>query len=84
MPSIIQITKSLKGISFPAQKADLLSRARDNDADKDILGMLKDLPDDKFGSVAEVMRAFGDKDSKPRKKAEAKPATRSGTRSKAS
>lgn len=50
------ITHHLKAIHFPAQKRDLLARARENDAGKDILDLLEGLPEREFASIAEVMK----------------------------
>lgn len=58
--SVAEITKSLKGINFPVGKDDLIQHARDNGADEEIIGMIEEMPDDEYGSMSDVMSAFGD------------------------
>jgi len=58
--SVAEITKSLKGINFPVGKDDLIQHARDNGADEEIIEMIEEMPDDEYGSMSDVMSAFGD------------------------
>lgn len=61
-PNPIQMQKYLKGVSYPAAKNDLLSKAESNNAPADVVAVLKAMPGDKYASPAEVMKAVGKKD----------------------
>jgi hypothetical protein len=56
------IMQHLKGIDFPAKKQDLEKQARENGAQKEVLEVLEDLPDETYNSAADVMKAFGDEE----------------------
>lgn len=58
--SVIDITKSLKGVDFPAEKEDLIEYARDNGADEDVIHMMEEMPEEEYGSMSDVMSAFGE------------------------
>jgi hypothetical protein len=45
----IHLQKALKGVSYPASKADLVAAANGNDADHEVLAFLDELPDREFG-----------------------------------
>ena len=49
------ITHSLKGVQFPARRDDLVKLAERNGAGDDVKQMLQRLPDDEYGTIAEVM-----------------------------
>jgi hypothetical protein len=53
--------KYLKGIDFPAHLQDLVKHARKNHADKEVIEDLKSMPDEEYGSMADVMKGFGRK-----------------------
>lgn len=53
------ILHHLKGVDFPAKKDELLKQARKNDADKDILDVIKHLPDQEYHSMADVLKGVG-------------------------
>jgi hypothetical protein len=57
---VVEITKSLKGITFPAAKDDLVEFARENGANEDIVRAIDEMPDDEYDSMSDVMSAFGD------------------------
>lgn len=57
--SVSNITHHLKGIHFPAKHRDILSLARKNGADKDIMEILQAMPEQDYASVAEIMKAVG-------------------------
>lgn len=61
-PSVTDLTKALKGASFPADKAALQKQAKDNDAPKAVMSAIEHLPDDEFGSITDVTRAYGKED----------------------
>ncbi len=53
------VTKNLKGIDFPASKQDMIKHAKHGGADKDVLDELQGLEDREYGSMADVMKGFG-------------------------
>ncbi|MBE9179239.1 DUF2795 domain-containing protein [Oculatella sp. LEGE 06141] len=55
----IQIQKFLKGISYPASKEDVVSHAKEQGADKEVLNTLQQMPDDEFETSADVSKAIG-------------------------
>ena len=60
----IQLQKYLKGMDYPARKADLLKRAEQNGADDQVRSTLEQLPDQEFDSAADVSKAVGAVDRK--------------------
>lgn len=54
------VTNHLKGAHFPASKRDLVSLAKDNGAEGEVIDVLENLPGEEYASVAEVMKAYGD------------------------
>ena len=50
----IQVQKALGGVDYPADKEDLVKNAEKKDADDDVLSALKDLPDKKYETLADV------------------------------
>ena len=60
----IQIEKFLKGIDYPARKADLIKRAEQNGADEQVRATLQLLPEQQFDSPADVSKAVGAIDRK--------------------
>jgi hypothetical protein len=59
----------LKGSHYPARKEDLVATAKHNGAPKEILDILKGLPEDEFGGPQDVMKAYGELDLEDEKKA---------------
>lgn len=53
------VTHFLKGIDFPAKRADLLRHARQNNAEQEVLQEIEQMPDQEYGSMADVMKGFG-------------------------
>lgn len=53
------IAHYLKNIDFPANKDDLVRQAQDNNADDDVLDVLQQMPERKYGSMADVMKGVG-------------------------
>lgn len=45
----IHLQKALKGVDYPASKDDLISKAKDNGADDEVMTFLNGLPDREFG-----------------------------------
>lgn len=54
----IQIQKFLKGVDYPASKAELIENAKKLGADENIQASLEQLPDEDFQTPAEVSQAF--------------------------
>ncbi len=52
--SPIEIQKALGGVDYPAEKEDLIKNAEKKYANDDVLSALKDLPDKKYESPADV------------------------------
>ena len=50
----------LKGVDFPAKRQDLLKLAKKNHADQEVLDVIEKMPDEEYGSVAEVMKGIGE------------------------
>ncbi|HZR40158.1 MAG TPA: DUF2795 domain-containing protein [Ktedonobacteraceae bacterium] len=62
----IQMEKYLKGVDYPASKADLIKHAQQQGADEQVREVLNQLPDQRFTSPADVSKAVGtiDRDMK--------------------
>jgi hypothetical protein len=58
--SPINISHHLKGVDFPATKDDLIKQAEKNGAEDDVMDVIDNMPDEKFKSMADVMKAYGD------------------------
>ncbi|HEY9736772.1 MAG TPA: DUF2795 domain-containing protein [Trichocoleus sp.] len=58
--SPIAIAKAIKGIDFPASRDDLVKHAKQNKADKEVMEVLENLPEDDFETVADVEKAYGE------------------------
>jgi hypothetical protein len=56
----VDVQKALKGASYPAEKADLLETAKSNGADEDVLNAIEALPEQQYGSPAEVSKGVGE------------------------
>jgi hypothetical protein len=57
--SPVQMQKHLKGVNYPASKDDLVRRAQQNNASREIVDSIRHLPADSFGSPKDVMKALG-------------------------
>ena len=55
------VEHAIRGISFPADRNDLIEQAESNRANADIIDILKDLPGNKFKSPIDVSKAFGER-----------------------
>jgi hypothetical protein len=53
------VAKFLKGIGFPAKKKDLISHAKKNHAEDQVLQELKNMPEQEYNTMADVMKGFG-------------------------
>jgi hypothetical protein len=54
----IQLQKSLKGVKYPASKADLAKAAKDNGADENVRTALDGLPDQPYNRPSDVSKAI--------------------------
>lgn len=55
----IQLQKYLKGMKYPANKKDLITRAQQEGADENIRQTLQQLPDQQYQTPADVSQAVG-------------------------
>jgi len=53
-----KVQEALRGAGFPATKSELISQARSNNADQEVVQALQGLEDRTFDSVTEVQEAF--------------------------
>lgn len=53
------VQKYLQGVSYPANKQDLIERARDNGAPPEILDAIENFPADEYGGPQDVMKSYG-------------------------
>lgn len=59
------VTKSLRGIDFPASKEDLIEKARSENAGDEVIRHLERMPDQEYQNMADVMRGFGQSSDEP-------------------
>lgn len=57
--STSNVMHHLKGVKFPATRDDLTKLAKTNHADKDILEVIGNMPDEEYANVAEVLKGVG-------------------------
>jgi hypothetical protein len=60
--SPIEVQKALKGMDYPAKKKDLIEKARENDAPKEVMHVLENLPDKEFDNAVDVSKEFGERE----------------------
>lgn len=53
------ILHHLKGVDFPAGKQDLIEQAQKNNAEGDIVDILRQMPDTQYQSMADVLKGVG-------------------------
>ena len=58
--SPIEVQKALKGMDYPAKKKDLIEKAKENDAPREVMQVLEDLPDKEFENAVDVSKEFGE------------------------
>ena len=56
MPNPIEVQKSLSGMDYPASKQNLIARARENGASKDIIDKLETIPDREYDGPSGVQQ----------------------------
>jgi toxin FitB len=57
--SPVEIAQTLRGISFPADKQDLIEHASRNEAGEGVMGVLEELPEREYTNMADVEKAVG-------------------------
>ncbi|MBE0597263.1 MAG: DUF2795 domain-containing protein [Desulfuromonadales bacterium] len=55
------VAQYLKGINFPAHLPEMIKQAQKNNADKEVIEELKQMPDEEYGSMSDVMKGYGKK-----------------------
>jgi hypothetical protein len=58
----IQLAKSLKGVNYPADKAEVMKAAKGNDAPEAIIELLGQLEDQTFARPTDVSKAVKELD----------------------
>lgn len=53
------IAQALSGIDFPANKNTLVEHARNNNADRDVIDVLDQMPEERYASMADVFKGVG-------------------------
>jgi Protein of unknown function (DUF2795) len=53
------VAQYLSGINFPCQKEDLVHHARQNGAGDEVLEVLRNMPEDEYNNMADVMQGYG-------------------------
>ena len=56
----VQVEKFLKGLDYPASKADLIKYAQQHGADENVLAVLSRLPDKIYEGPVGVSKAIGE------------------------
>ena len=54
------VQKYLSGVSYPAEKQDLIECARKNDAPDEVMQTIRKLPEDHYGGPQDVMKGYGE------------------------
>ncbi|MBK1988915.1 DUF2795 domain-containing protein [Sphaerospermopsis aphanizomenoides BCCUSP55] len=57
--SAVDISRSLSGIDFPANKQKLVNHARDKNASQEIIEILQEMPEREYDNMADVEHEFG-------------------------
>jgi len=59
IPNPIQVQKFLGGVDYPADKASLVKRAKENGADENVLNVLNRMSEQTFNSPNDVSEEMG-------------------------
>ncbi len=54
-----EVTHALKGVNFPAARHDLVGHAKSHKADANVIRVIKQLPEQEYRSMADVMKGVG-------------------------
>ncbi|MFQ4146269.1 DUF2795 domain-containing protein [Chlorogloeopsis sp. ULAP02] len=55
----IQLQKHLKGVDYPANKQQLIERAKQQGADENAISVLQQIPDQEYQTPTDVSEAVG-------------------------
>ena len=55
----VEIEKALKGMDYPANKQELVQKAKENNASQEVIQTIEGLKGNNFNSSREVQEAFG-------------------------
>ncbi|MFP5273223.1 DUF2795 domain-containing protein [Coleofasciculus sp.] len=58
--SAVDISKNLSGLDFPANKQNLIDYTRNQNASEEVINTLQQMPDQDYGSMADVEKGFGE------------------------
>lgn len=58
--SAVELQHYLQGMDYPSRKEDLIRKARENQAPRDVIDLINNLPDREFNSTVDVSRAVGE------------------------
>ncbi|MFM2063414.1 MAG: hypothetical protein RLZZ507_3084 [Cyanobacteriota bacterium] len=57
----VELQKHLKGVDYPATKDELIEKAREQGADKKLLSLLEQLPEDEeYDNPVDLNKAIGE------------------------
>jgi hypothetical protein len=54
------LTHHLKGVQFPATKEDMIKQAQKNGAERDIIEVIQQLPDQEYDSMSKILEGYGE------------------------
>ncbi len=54
------VQKFLQGVDYPANKQQLVEKARDNDAPDEVMQTIRKLPEQDYGGPQDVMKGYGE------------------------
>lgn len=54
------VERAIRGIDFPADRNDLIKKAKRNKANSDVIVIIENLPRNEFKSPIDVSKAFGE------------------------
>jgi Protein of unknown function (DUF2795). len=60
--STATIAQVLSGIDFPADKKKLVEYAQKNNADREIIDTIEQMPESQYASMADVFKGVGQRD----------------------
>ncbi len=58
--SAVELQHYLQGMDYPSRKEGLVRKARENQAPRDVIDLINNLPDREFNSTVDVSRAVGE------------------------
>ncbi|CAB3756187.1 hypothetical protein B7G54_16190 [Burkholderia puraquae] len=58
-PGPVDVQKALKGIAYPASKSEVIECAERSQAGRDLIDLLRRIPDREYGTPASVSKELG-------------------------